>query len=360
MVRMNKRPYPIAVGILGILTAMLVIGAGCGKSENGIEDAKKSSSNAVIYLNDSAVPREEYSMLAQEYCNQIYMQYSTEQVNSEDFWETEIDGALPWELLESIIEEELRYNYALKDLAEELEILEDFTYADLLESMDAENESKENLSENEVSYGLNGYEAASYYKYWYSNLETQVVSALIRDKIDVSQEDCRSYYDENPEEFAYDVGVDIWYAEIPYGEDMQQKEAQEIAVQLSKAMEKAGSTEELADVFSDISIQQMSLNSLDTQEGMSGVYSQRWSLASQLDAGEVYGPYEENGAFCVIKCIRRTENGSLDLDTVQPRIERYLQTQEAQRMIAEEMEQMAVKEGEITAKEVILETLERN
>ncbi len=354
---MNRKWYFfILAGIISVLT----VAGGCKNEKVTSTEKSIKTGSAVFYLDDIPVTAQEYSMLAQEYCNQIYMQYSTEQVNSEDFWETEIDGVQPCEMLESIIEEKLRYNYALKDLAEELEILEDFTYADLLESMDAENDSKENLSENEISYGLNGYDAASYYKYWYSNLETQVVSALIQNKTDVSQEDCRSYYDENPEEFAYDVGVDIWYAEIPYGEDMQQKEAQEIAVQLSKAMEKAGSTEELADVFSDISIQQMNLNSLDTQEGMSGVYSQRWSLASQLDTGEVYGPYEENGAFCVIKCIRRTENGFLDFDTIQPRIERYLQTQEAQRMIAEEVEQMTVKEGEIIAKEVILEALEKS
>lgn len=360
MVRMNKRPYPIAVGILGILTAMLVIGAGCGKKDNNIKNTENSSTDTVIYLNDSAVSKEEYGMLAQEYCNQIYMQYSTEQVNGEDFWETEIDGALPWELLENIIEEELRYNYALKDLAEELEILEDFTYADLLESMDAENDSKENLSENEVSYGLNSYDAASYYKYWYSNLETQVVSALIQNQIEVSQTDCKSFYDENQQEFTYEVGVDIWYAEIPYGEDMQQKEAQAKAEYLCKAMENAESADEVEDAIGDISIERLDLNTLDTQEGMSGVYSQRWSLASQLDTGEVYGPYEENGAYCVIKCIQRTENGILDFDAVQPRIERYLQTQEAQKMIEKEAEQMTVKGGEITAKEVILEALERN
>lgn len=354
MVRINKRPYPIAVGILGILTAMLVIGAGCGKSENEVRNAEKSSSDTVLYINDSAVSEEEYAMLVQEYRNQIYMQYTTEQVNSDGFWETKIDGTAPCEMLEDIIEDELRGNYALKDLAVELGITQDFTYAELMESMDAENDTRENLSENEVSYGLSSYDEASYYKYWYSNLETQVVNALIQDKIDISRKDCETYYNENQEEFTYDVGVDLWYAEIPYGEDIQQKEAEEKAAYLCKAMENAESADELKTVFDDVDIEQLNLNSLDTQEGMSGIYSQRWALASQMDAGEVYGPYEENGAWCVIKCIQRTENGILDLDTVQPRIERYLQMREAQERIREEAERMTVKEGEITAKEVIL------
>lgn len=343
--------------ILAGTMLVLAVAGGCGRRKNISTGETAKEEKAVLYLDDEPVSAEEYAMLTQEYCNQIYMQYTTDQVNSEDFWETEIDGTTPCEMLEDIIEDELRGNYARKDLAVELGITQDFTYAELMESMDTENDTRENLSENGVSYGLSSYDEASYYKYWYSNLETQVVSALIQDEIDISQKDCETYYNENQEEFTYDVGVDLWYAEIPYGEDIQQKEAQEKAAYLCKAMENAESVDELETVFDDVDIEQLNLNSLDTQEGMSGIYSQRWALASQMDEGEVYGPYEENGAWCVIKCIQRTENGSLDLDTVQPRIERYLQTQEAQKLIEEKADELKIKSGGIAAKEVILETL---
>lgn len=366
MVRMNKRPFPIAVGILGILTAMLVLVSGCGKgvnsteyssvkSEIGTESTKKQESDAVMYLDGFAVSEEEYGMLAGEYSNQIYMQYTTEQVNSEDFWETEIDGTAPCILLEEIILEKLKENYALKALAVELGVTEDYSYADLIGKMEAENGSEE--SGTDISYGLSSYDEASYYKYWYSNLETRVTTALIENGIDVPEKDCKDFYEENIDNFSYETAVSVWYAEIPYGGDMQQKEAEAKAGMLKSEMESAEETDDIPDEFDDVEIQELDLNSLDTQEGMSGIYSQRWTIASQLEEGETYGPYEQDGSYCVLKCVSRTENGILDFEAVSSRIERYLQQQTALAMIEEKAEEMEVDEGNLSAREVILNVL---
>lgn len=364
MVRMKRRPFPAAVGILGILTAMLFFTAGCGKGEESTTKETDSSENVVLYLNDDAVSKEEYEMLAGEYCNEIYMQYTTEQINDENFWEEEMDGIVPYAQLEEIIREELTHNYALKALAVELEVTDDYTYQDLMTFMEEENTSGEDhsqadTSDDEVSYGLTSFDEATYYKYWYSNLETQVLNTLIQEKTDISEEDCREYYDENPESFTYETGVSILYAEIPYDSEEQRESAQAAALQLRHAMENTESVSELEEAFEEASIEQLELNSLDTQEGMSGIYSQRWELASQLAEGEVYGAYEQDGAFCIIKCIGRTENELVDFGTVQAQIERYLQQQEAQKLIDQEEESLEVKDGKITEKEAILEAVAR-
>ena len=350
MVKIKKRPFSVAVGILGILTAILIIVVSLEKGED---------KNKALYINDDAVTAEEYAMLAEEYCNQIYMKYSTEQVNSESFWEEKIDGIAPYTLLEEIILEELKNNYALKNLAVELGITEDYTYEQLLEAMHEENASKENLSDDEASYGLNNYDISTYYKYWYSNLETQVRNALIQKEMNITEEECKAYYENNIDAYSYDVAVDILYAEIVPDSEAGKNNTRNIAYQLSRAMEVMNSAEELKkqEMFSDIDIQELSLNSLDTQGGMSGVYLRRWEIASNLLKGEVYGPYEDNGRYCVIKCIEHMENSAMEFDAVYGQIERYLQVEEAKKLINNEVKNLKITEVKNITKEIILKTL---
>lgn len=355
----------MAVGILGILAAILIGVSGCIKQEN--------QTDAVLYLDDVAVSAEEYAMLAQEYCNDIYRQYSTDQVNSEKFWETEIDGTMPYEQLDALVLEELKYNYALKNLAVEMDLTEDYTYMDLKESLEEENSSRtdslEAASEDsaekdtekdtaDVVYGLTEFDLASYYKYWYSDLETQVSNALIKSRVDVSEEDCRKYYDENAEEFTSETAVNVLYAEIPYeySDEQGAQDLQSAAIQLKHAMEQTDNVEELSAAFGTAVLENLELNSLDTQSGLSSIYAKRWEIASQLNEGEVYGPYEGNGMLCIVKCLTRTENTVSDYENSKAQIERYLQQQKVQEIIEKEAD-MEVKEGAKSPKDVISDTL---
>lgn len=353
MVRLNRRPFPAAVGMLSILTAVLVL-AGCTTGEDSAKE-NAGAEEVVLYVGDEPVSEAEYKMLAEEYSNQIYMKYTTEQVNREDFWQTEIDGTTPWELLDELVQQELKYNYTLKDLAVEQSVTEDYTYQELMESGEEENTSRsEKLdSEEGIVYGLTDYDEETYYKYWYSNLETQVINALIEDEASVTEDECRAYYEENPGTFSYETGVTVLYAEFPYTEaDRQDTETQ--AWRMEKAMENTDSISELNDAFPDASVQKLALNSLDTQEGMSGIYSYRWQIASQMSKGDTYGPYEDNGMLCVLKCIDRTDNGSVEFDNVKSQIERYLQVQEAQEIISDREEAISVKQGSISPEDIIV------
>ena len=353
MVRLNRRPFPAAVGMLIILTAVLIL-AGCTTGEDSAKE-NAGAEEVVLYVGDEPVSEAEYKMLAEEYSNQIYMKYTTEQVNSEDFWQTEIDGTTPWELLDELVQQELKYNYTLKDLAVEQSVTEDYTYQELMESGEEENTSRsEKLdSEEGIVYGLTDYDEETYYKYWYSNLETQVINALIEDEASVSEDECRAYYEENPGTFSYETGVTVLYAEFPYTEDDRQ-DTETQAWRMEKAMENTDSISELNDAFPDASVQKLALNSLDTQEGMSGIYSYRWQIASQMSKGDTYGPYEDNGMLCVLKCIDRTDNGSVEFDNVKSQIERYLQVQEAQEIISDREEAISVKQGSISPEDIIV------
>jgi len=338
MVKIKKRPFSVAVGILVILTAILII---VFSFEKGKKDEKY-----VLYINDYGITKEEYIMLAKEYCNQVYMKYTTEQVNSEKFWTEKIDGTAPYTVLEDIILEELKENYALKTLAIDLDIVEDYTYNQLIQEKDKTNENSE--------YGLNEYSESTYYKYWYSNLETQVRNALISEEVHIPEKECQKYYDENKDSYVCDIEVDIWYAEIQNSLESSNK-----AFQLSKAMNSFKSIKELSaeEYFADVEFQELKLSSIDTQEGMSGIYSKRWEIASKLTEEEICSPYKENGVYCVIKCVNREENKIIEFESVYGQIERYLQTKEVKRIIEEQIEKLNIRTTENRTKDIILENL---
>ena len=87
---------------------------------------------------------------------------------------------------------------------------------------------------------------------------------------------------------------------------------------------------------------------------MSGVYTYRWQTASQMQEGQIFGPYEDNGMLCIMKCTDRTGDGSLDFAAVKGQIERYLQAGQAQEIIADRMEDAQISPGSISPEEIIV------
>lgn len=340
------------------MTAVFIgILSGCSTGGTA-ETEKQDPEETVLYLDGDAVTEDEYSLLAAQYRNQVTMQYTTEQVNAADFWQTEIDGETPCSQLEELILDQLKVNYAVKHLAIEADVTEDYTYAQLQENREGENQERSGqLEDDETVYGLTEYDDSTYYSYWYSNLETQWKNSWISENADVTEADCRNYYEEHMEEYTYHTGVTVIYAELPYDSETERGKMQNTGLSLSHALEASDDLEEVKGAFPEVDFEELELNDLDTQEGMSGVYAQRWEKASQMEEGQVFGPYEDNGAVCVMKCIDRTENGELRFDGVKSRIERLLQVEAADQCISEKAEDMDVENGGISTESVILKTV---
>ena len=63
--------------------------------------------------------------------------------------------------------------------------------------------------------------------------------------------------------------------------------------------------------------------------------------------------------YCVIKCIERKENGTIDYETAKTSIERYLQMQKANKYLEEKEDSQQIKEGKVKADQVIQELFEK-
>ena len=63
--------------------------------------------------------------------------------------------------------------------------------------------------------------------------------------------------------------------------------------------------------------------------------------------------------YCIIKCIEREENGTIDYETAKASIERYLQIQAANKYLEEKEDSQRIKEGKVKADQVIQELFEK-
>lgn len=352
MAQNKKRPFPAAAGILVILAALLVlVGIIMWMKWNGKE---ADAEDAVLRLNNEDISAEEYRMLAEAFSNKVYMQYPTETVNQKNFWEMEIDGVIPWKQLDELVTDELKYNYTLKQYAVELGITDPYTYEELLENQEKENQSRADASESgkEVIYGLKEYDDQSYYQYWYSSLETQVINALINEYINVTEKECKAYYEENKDEYTYETGAEVLYAEIA-DTGVNPIYAEAMASSVAESMKEGLPVSELAEQYPEATVRELELNSFDTGEEKNGMYAVRWEIASQMAVGEIYGPYEEGDMLCVLKCTGKTEDAVLDYDDVKEKIERNLQIRKAEELIKEKEENMEIMTGNISAENVI-------
>ena len=83
-----------------------------------------------------------------------------------DFWEREVDGTLPYEMLADEALEQLKYIHAVYSLAVEKGYVSDESYESLVKRWQEENQlRKEKIANGEVVYGLSEYTLELYREY---------------------------------------------------------------------------------------------------------------------------------------------------------------------------------------------------
>ncbi len=343
----KKKYFLLTAGALAALAVLFFAAVFIG---NRPDD--RTGRQLVLYLNGAAVSVDEYELMARENRSRILMQYSSEEANQDDFWVTDFGGTYPWEQLSELVLEELRQKYAIKELAAEMGLTEDYTFQDLQEAMNEKNKAAASDVDGEIQYGITAFDMDAYYQYWYSNLETTLVTALISGAEEVPEAECEDYYEAHIDEYTYETGVRLLYAEIPL-DPQKKEEAFKQAQDIVQMMEERKDGKSLQKAFPDAGLEELELTSLDRQEGLSGVYSRRWEIASRLGEGEVYGPYEDNGFVCVIKCTGRTENGRIPFSEAESDIQAFLQRTYARSTLDARAAGMEITEGKISARDVI-------
>ncbi|WP_162149879.1 peptidyl-prolyl cis-trans isomerase [Blautia producta] len=237
-------------------------------------------------------------------------------------------------------------------MAKEKGIDADMDYTSIKASLEKENTSRSGKEDSgNVMYGLSSYTEGDYYQYVYTELEAQLMEVLKKEQ-DITREELEAAYQESRDAYSYETGVTMLIAET-------KSENAALLQDAVKAMEEGKSREELTEVFPDISFYELEMNTLDTQEGKSGVYSIRWILASAMREGEISQLFTAGQNSLVMKCLKREDDGVLPFDRIEGTLKSQMQTKKASSVIENEVKKAEVKEKrsrlEAAAKEILLQ-----
>ncbi|POP34615.1 hypothetical protein C3B58_01935 [Lactonifactor longoviformis] len=165
-----------------------------------IRGKNTTAQGTALTVNGYSVAEEEFQMILSDYRSKVYSLYSSDEIHKESFWITEYDGETPLKKIEGLAVEHLVRNKTIQKLSEKRGLTKKFSYSDIIEETKKENaERKQAYDSGQAVYGMRSYEIDDYYKYLYSNMEAALIVDLIKNTIEVTEEECKTYYEEHKE-----------------------------------------------------------------------------------------------------------------------------------------------------------------
>lgn len=268
------------------------------------------------------------------------------------FWEREIEGELPYQVLADAAVEQLKYIHAVYGMAKEKGYIEDDSYQGLLERWEAENKSREErIAKGEAVYGLSEYTLELYREYEMDTFQKRYCEDLENEGMDITDAEREQYYKEHESAYQKEDDRILDYVMIPYtSAGMSGEQAEELKQRLTavyKKMDAEHSLAELAGADEEISAY---LEHADVTADELTMYSRTISdileYAWELKAGESTAVIDEYGCLYLIECTDRTENEASSLEEVKDNINKTLREERYDEMISKRAEEARI-EGDM-------------
>lgn len=280
--------------ILCILAVFCAAAMGCGTKTVG-------DSEVVMEIAGQPVVKAEYQMIAGSCQNEVKQQYDTDTVNHKDFWVTGEPGERPLDKAMQLARDTLAFNKTVAQLAREKGMTAELDYLSLTAQQEGENARREEAKDSGGTfYGITAFGIREYYDYVYTQAEYELTEILKREQ-DISDEELQAIYEQNQQEYTSDVSVDMLVAEMA-----AQAEDEQMA-QVAEDLREHTDLPYLTEKYPTVNFYQLTMSSLNMQEGKSGAYMQRWLTASAMQQGEVCEPFAIGENWITMRCLKRSE-----------------------------------------------------
>ncbi len=323
----------ISLGMMTVICAAVLSSCGTNTVKSDVR---------VMEINNQSVLKEEYQMIAKSHVAEVTMQYTTDEANQKDFWTTEFTDGKPVDKLISLTKKELTEKKVIAQLAKDAGIDTESDYLSIQSRMQTHNE--ENI------YGLTNMEISDYYDYIYTDLKAGLIEYLKAEN-PVTEEELRRIYEENKADYTNEVCVDMLVAEMPSETDAALFE------EISETMAEETDIEALTALYPETDFYTITLSSLDTQEGKTGVYTERWQKASVMEQDTICEPFYADNHILIMRCLKRSEDFTWPFEEVRGILESEVLTANAKAIIQAEIEKAEIIE-DVDLEEITIEALQ--
>lgn len=280
--------------LLCILAVFCAAAVGCGTKTVG-------DSEVVMEIAGQPVVKAEYQMIVDSCQTEIKQQYDTDTVNRKDFWTIGEPGERPLDKIMQLAEKTLVYDKTVAQLAGEKGIAAELDYLSLTAQQERENNRREEAEgSGGTLYGIAAFGIREYYDYAYTQAEYELAE-ILKGEQDISDEELQAIYQENQQAYTSEVSVDMLVAEMAADVGSEQ------AAQVAEDMEEHTDLPYFAEKYPNVNFYELTMSSLNMQEGKSGAYMQRWLTASAMQQGEVCEPFAIGENLMVMRCLKRYE-----------------------------------------------------
>lgn len=258
-------------------------------------------------------------------------------------WGTETELGMPYEMVAEQAVQILREYYAVSALAEERGYLEDGSFTALQEQLERENRQRaEAIAAGEIITGLSSYDLEQYIAYRTAGLRRQFCDDDRNPEMLVTDDEIRRRYETDKASlYIMEDSLSLNYIEIFTAEE-EASAAWEADVRLLRQAVLDGSSLEEA-VKSMPRLQEFYQELRMDGENYAAYargYADLLAYSAKLQTGDVSEVICEGGVIFLIECIERIDNDYQPLENVYAVVERSIQEERYDALIAERTQQI--------------------
>lgn len=334
IIKKGNRIKPL-IAMTAIITAATLIFTGCSKTlDLSIENEKISEEEYINVMNNIKLD------VANEIANG-----SNVNIDS-DFWKTDHDGELPYEILADKTIDKLKQIHAVYELAKEYGYIDSASYEGIKQRMEQENQSRSEAIENgEVVYGLSSFNYNIYLEYEMDTLQKAYCENLTNPGMEISEDESKEYYEENKDTMFYMYDdFTIQYIRVPYEGYLTDEEKNNIYSQMMSLYNEADTNigeyidnyPELKEYYGEEEILS------DEADYMSRIIGDVMEIGYELNAGEKSAVIDQNGYLFLVQCISKSENDYKPFEDVKANIEKILREEHYDKIVEEKEQSLQV------------------
>lgn len=266
-----------------------------------------------------------------------------------DFWLTEFQSEIPYQMLIERTVEKLKLNYAIYQIAKEKGHIDSIDFPHLIERFELENQIREEKIENgEPVYGLAQYTLDLYQDYEMNTLQKLYTNNLNHEGMEIATEQSKQYFEEHKERlFVKNDDLKIDFIKIYYGVlDMEEDELKGLKEELKDFAKKLTPSltmdkiiekhEKLAPFYESIGITSAEFSARAKEMG------DVFALAEDLDSGEQSHVIDKNGSLYLIHVKERVRHDYLPYDEVADNIIKTLREERYEEIISNRAKELSV------------------
>ncbi|WP_168119711.1 peptidyl-prolyl cis-trans isomerase [Paenibacillus sp. HB172176] len=336
---------PVKWALMGIAAVALIF---AGLLMAGNSRGSQHKENDVLTVDSEPVSMEEFQAKMEEEKPEVFVYFHEKYGANQErgFWTTPFGREVPLDKLKEQTLQDLVRTKIEQIVGKEQGAIKDISYSAFLRNLAKENQRRQDaIKNNEAVYGTASVTALNYFRTTYDEMVTEVKEKLAKNEFRLSDEQIKQMY-EADKETLYKVQDTITVKVIAVSAVDGNDDAKAAAEKIKSLLDKGTTIDEIPKAFSGnasvkIDIQDQVFNVENSEYG-----DDRYVLlspeASKLEEGQASQVIEGDGAYLIMSCTERAENGSMPLEQVEGLIVARYVNQKYNDLIDERVQQAEV------------------